>query len=191
MGMEILNTITDSTKRMSTLINDVLNFSKLGQKSMVFQVINTQELIDNALKEVLSANQTNRIEVKFISSLPELWGDKSLLQQLFTNLISNAVKYSQKEQKPTIEIGGKQTKDFNFVKIKDNGIGLDMKHAHKIFGVFNRLVGEKEYIGTGIGLAIVHRIITRHGGEVSVESEIGKETTFWVKLPKVKAQIKS
>lgn len=187
MGLEILNTITDSTKRMTILINDILNFSKLGRESMVFQIINTQELIDNALKEILPVYQDNPVELKVSDSLPELWGDKSLLQQLFINLISNAVKYSQKGKMPVVEIEGKQTEDYTFVKIKDNGIGLDMKYANKIFGVFHRLVGEKEYPGTGIGLAIVHRIISRHDGEISVDSKIGKETTFWVKLPKYKA----
>lgn len=185
-GTEILNTIMESTRRMNTLISDILNFSRLGRKSMTFQSIETRDLVDNALKEVLTNGQVNSVEVKITDSLPKLWGDKSLLQQLFINLLSNAVKYSQKKSKPVIEIDSKQTEDFTFIKIKDNGIGLDMKYASKIFGVFNRLVGEDEYAGTGIGLAIVHRIISRHEGEVSVDSKLGEETTFWVKLPKYK-----
>ncbi len=182
-GTEILNTIMESTKKMNTLIDDILNFSRLGRKSMEFQSVSTQELVENAIKEVLPINKADAVEIILPASLPNLWGDKSLLQQLFINLISNAVKYSQKKSKPIIEIGSKQAGDYTLVNIKDNGIGIDMKYANKVFGVFDRLVSEEEYPGTGIGLAIVHRIITRHEGEVSVESKIGKETTFWVKLP--------
>ena len=182
-GTEILNTIMESTKKMNTLINDILNFSRLGRKSMDFQSVSAQELVDNAFKEVLPINKADAVEIRLPESLPNLWGDKPLLQQLFTNLISNAVKYSQKESKPIIEIGSKQIDNHTFINIKDNGIGMDMKYSNKVFGVFDRLVSEEEYPGTGIGLAIVHRIITRHEGEVSVESKIGKETTFWVKLP--------
>ena len=182
-GTEILNTIMESTNKMNILINDILNFSRLGRKSMEFQSISTQELVDNALKEVLPIHKEN-LDIILSDALPNLWGDKSLLQQVFINLISNAIKYSHKKNKPLIEIDGKQTADFTFVKIKDNGIGMDMKYANKVFGVFNRLVSEEEYPGTGIGLAIVHRIITRHEGEVSIESKLGKETTLWLKLPK-------
>ncbi len=183
-GTEILNTIMESTRRMNTLISDILNFSKLGRKSMNFQMIPTRELIDNAIKEVIPLDKKSKVKVIIADTLPDIRGDRSLLQQLFINLISNAVKYSQNEEQPLIEIGSKQKANFSFIYIKDNGIGMDMKYANKIFGVFNRLVSEEEYPGTGIGLAIVHRIITRHGGEVSVESKLGKETTFWVKLPK-------
>jgi light-regulated signal transduction histidine kinase (bacteriophytochrome) len=111
-------------------------------------------------------------------------GDSSLLSQVFTNLISNAIKYSEGKDTPVIEIGSREEEDEAIYYVKDNGAGFDMKYYDKLFGVFQRLHREEEFEGTGVGLALVKRIITRHGGRVWGEAEVGMGATFYFSLIK-------
>lgn len=182
-GLEVLNTIIESANRMNKLITDILSYSKLGRANMIFDELDTCELIKSILKEFSYGKVKDQLNVKISGKLPSIYGDQILLRQLFFNIISNAIKYSEKEEKPVIEISGQSEAEQVIIVIKDNGIGFDMKYAEKIFGVFNRLVSEMEFEGTGIGLAIVNRIIEKHSGEIKVESTLGVGTTFFVKLP--------
>jgi len=182
-GIEVLNVIIESTSKMSGLINDILSFSRLGSATLIFNELDTRKMLNTLFNE-LTTIKKNNINFSMEANLSTVYGDESLLKQLFSNLLSNAIKYSNQEEKPAIEVTSSTDEKHTIIAIKDNGIGLDMKYAKKIFGVFNRLVGEEEFEGTGIGLAIVHRISERHGGQVSVTSEVGVGTTFFVKLPK-------
>lgn len=176
-----LQTIQQNGYRMNNLINDLLKFSKLGRKELEKTTVNTNALVQEIIREI---RQSSSSEVNFIvHDLPSVFGDYTLINQVWVNLISNAVKYSSKKEKPNIEIGSfKNEGEIGFC-IKDNGAGFDMQYANKLFGVFQRLHGLKDFDGTGIGLALVKRIITKHGGRVWAEGESGVGATFYFTLP--------
>jgi light-regulated signal transduction histidine kinase (bacteriophytochrome) len=178
-ALRILNLIKGNSHKMSTLIDDLLNFSKLGKKEISKSIINMDELV----KEVVNGlkNTANNTNFK-ISHLPFAFADYALLRQVLINLLSNAIKYSGKKEKIEIEISCTTEKDKTVYFVKDNGAGFDMQYAAKLFGVFQRLHGT-EYEGTGVGLAIVHRIISKHGGKVWAESEPGTGACFYFSLP--------
>ena len=115
--------------------------------------------------------------------MPSAWGDRGLIHQVFSNLIGNAIKYSQKEKHPTIKVAGCVENGEVSYTISDNGVGFDMKYADKLFGVFQRLHSPSDFEGTGVGLALVQRIIHRHGGRVWAEAEVGQGATFYFTLP--------
>jgi len=119
-----------------------------------------------------------------INKLPLARGDERLIRQVWVNLLDNAVKYSSKVEHPRIEVTGREDGERLVYEISDNGVGFDSKFSSSLFGVFRRLHGAREYPGTGVGLAIVHRIVTRHGGEVWARSEPGRGATFSFSLPK-------
>ncbi|MFV2081394.1 MAG: ATP-binding protein, partial [bacterium] len=118
-----------------------------------------------------------------MNSLPNIRGDSKLLHQVFSNLISNAMKYTEREEVGKIEIGSKIDKDYVTYFVKDNGVGFDMKYVHKLFGVFQRLHSEKDFEGTGVGLALVQKIVHRHGGNVWAEGKVNEGATFFFSLP--------
>lgn len=119
-----------------------------------------------------------------IAELPSCIGDASMLRQVWFNLVSNAIKYSSKIEKPKIEIGAIDDPRFQVYYVRDNGAGFDKKYANKLFGVFQRLHRQDEFEGTGLGLALVKRIINKHGGEIWVDASLGKGATFYFSLPK-------
>jgi light-regulated signal transduction histidine kinase (bacteriophytochrome) len=119
-----------------------------------------------------------------IDPIPVCAGDESMIRQVWINLLSNAIKYSAKEPGPSVEIGYKEQDSMNVYFIRDNGVGFDMQYAHKLFGVFQRLHRQEEFEGTGVGLALVKRIINKHSGEVWAESSPGKGASFYFSLPK-------
>jgi light-regulated signal transduction histidine kinase (bacteriophytochrome) len=134
------------------------------------------------LNEVVSPETQEKIRVK-IGILPEIYADSTFIKLVWINLISNAVKFSSKEMIPEINIGGYSENEFNIYYIKDNGVGFDPKYSSKLFGVFQRLHKTSEFEGTGVGLAIVQRIVHRHGGKVWAEGKVGKGATFYFSLP--------
>jgi light-regulated signal transduction histidine kinase (bacteriophytochrome) len=141
--------------------------------------------------ESVAAEQTNSKRNQVIIEIGELNNaecDNNLLRQVWVNLISNAVKYSRGKEKPVIQINSEATAHEAVYSIKDNGAGFNMKYADKLFGVFQRLHKMTEYEGTGVGLALVHRIITRHGGRVWAEAEVNKGATFYFSLPVQKGE---
>lgn len=178
-----LKTVKDSAKQMGVLIDELLQFSKTGRQEVRKAKIDMNELV----KEIVSGlkqNIENREIFWEIQELPEVFGDYSMLKQVWLNLIDNAVKYTRNTKKAEISISFKE-EDKNFIFfVRDNGVGFDMKYAHKLFGVFQRLHSQTEFEGTGIGLANVQRIIHKHNGRVWVEAEPGKGATFFFSLQK-------
>ncbi len=182
-GKHYLDTILDSSQQMGTLIDDLLQFSRTGRKEMLQTSLDMNVVLEETLKPIKDESATRKINWK-ISDLPQITGDKSLLKLVWYNLLSNAVKFTQKKDTAVIEIGFREeSKEFVFF-VRDNGAGFDMRYAHKLFGVFQRLHSNREFEGTGIGLANVRRIILKHGGRTWAESQIDTETTFYFTIPK-------
>ncbi|MCX5808457.1 MAG: ATP-binding protein [Proteobacteria bacterium] len=182
-GQQFLNAIQKSTKQMGQLINDLLALSRLKRQEYNVAPIDMGELSKTVFSELKMINPGRKF--KFIAEeLPRTHGDASLMHQVFMNLFSNAIKFSRKRDVAIIETGGFEGKDENTYYVKDNGVGFDMQDADKLFGVFQRFHSADEYEGTGIGLAIVQRIITRHGGRVWAEGKVDEGATFYFTLPR-------
>ena len=174
---------------MGELISDLLTFSRLGRKEMRKTKINMEKLVPAIFEELRSTAPQGKFKT-MINALPSAFGDESLIREVLTNFISNAIKFSRNEKRPVIEVGGKSENSENIYYVKDNGAGFDMKYSDKLFGVFQRLHSQQEFKGTGVGLAIVRRIIERHGGRVEAEGKVGKGATFYFTLPKKGEAIK-
>ncbi|MDD5170038.1 MAG: ATP-binding protein, partial [Syntrophales bacterium] len=174
--------IRDNTARMNQLIEDVLNFSRLGRHSLSLTDIDITDLANGIWEELISINPCRRMSLK-MDALSTVVGDAALIRQVLANLLSNAVKFTRKSENALIEIGGRTGDSETVYYVRDNGTGFDMKYYEKLFGVFQRLHSEDEYEGTGAGLAIVKRIITRHGGRVWAEGEVGRGACFYFSLP--------
>lgn len=181
-GKRLLGNIQLNAKKMGNLIDDLLTFSRLGRKEVIKSLTNNKELVNNVLTEI--KNLTNFCAKIKLSNLPDSYADQVLIRQVWLNLLSNALKYSAKKEKPVIEIGFSNLEKELMYFIKDNGAGFNMQYADKLFGVFQRLHNPNEFEGTGIGLAIVKRIVTKHGGKVWAESKINEGATFFFTLPK-------
>jgi len=178
----LLKVIQENAKKMGMLIDDLLSFSKLGRKEMKKTTIDMGILAREVLFE-LSGSHEIPANIT-IHPLQHIVADYSLIYQVAFNLLSNAIKYSSKNENPLVEMKSEETEDGVTYSVADNGVGFDMKYAHKLFGVFQRLHADAEFEGTGVGLAIVQRIITKHGGKVWAEAELGKGATFYFTLPK-------
>jgi signal transduction histidine kinase len=178
-----LRLISESAIKMGELIDSLLVFSRMGRAEMLQTRVDLNAIVRQAQRDVMEADRGRSIRWK-IDELPTVAGDPAMLQLVFTNLLSNAVKYSRTRENATIEIGSRNGPgDESVVYVKDNGVGFDMAYANRLFGVFQRLHRAEEFEGTGIGLANVQRIVSRHGGRVWAESEPGKGATFYVALP--------
>jgi PAS domain S-box-containing protein len=173
-----LELLRQNAHEMGRLIDDLLSFSKLGQRSLQKTIIYPASPIREILQELRNDPDTEKVEF-VIGDLPPCHGDPVLFRQVFTNLLSNAIKFTRTREHPKVEIGFIEKDGRPVYFIRDNGIGFDMKYADKIFGVFQRLHDPGEYEGTGVGLAIVYRIIELHGGKIWVESISGRGTTFY------------
>lgn len=179
----LLGNIQQNSKRMGTLIDDLLAFSRLGRKEVQKSEINMNKLVQTVLNEINPAPQQATIT---LHDLYPVYGDPSLLYQVCVNLVSNALKYSAKKEEPQIEIGSMDKNDEIVFYVKDNGAGFDMKYADKLFGVFQRLHNPQEFEGTGIGLAIVQRIVAKHGGKIWAEAKPNEGATFYFSIPQMK-----
>lgn len=183
----LLHIICDSTRNMGQLIDDLLAFSRLRRQEMKLTDIDMGELARSVLKELNPSGSERKVQV-YIGRLPLARGDRAMVRQVFANLLSNAIKFTQPKGAPHIEIGHKNQNGESLYYVKDNGIGLDMGYAEKIFGVFQRLHRADEFEGTGVGLAIVESIIQRHGGRVWAEGEINEGATIYFTLPEEAAK---
>ncbi len=183
-GRHYLEVVRDEAVRMGQLIDDLLVFSKLSRQDIQAGEISVNELMAEVIKNLqFSEDGIEKIRFEMNPNLPPCIGDLSMLRQVWTNLLSNAVKYSGCKQTPVVEAGF-HTDDKNRVVyfVRDNGAGFNMRYYDKLFGVFQRLHSPDDFPGTGIGLAIVRRIVKRHGGRIWAESEVGKGTTFYFHL---------
>ena len=179
-----LRVISESAVKMGELIDALLVFSRMGRAEMLNTRVDLNAIVRQAQRDVMQAEPGRSVEWT-LGKLPTVPGDPAMLQLVFTNLLSNALKYSRTQQTATIEVGnGNGAGSESVVYVKDNGVGFDMTYASRLFGVFQRLHRTEDFEGTGIGLANVQRIVLRHGGRVWAESEIGKGATFFVALPK-------
>ena len=182
-----LQVISNSAKRMSDLIDDLLVYSRLGRSAMRLQAVDMQSMAQET-RSMLDANarmdQPDRDIQWRIAPLPVVVGDENMLRQVWLNLLGNAVKYSLHSQPAIIEVSHRYDEERNHhFSVRDNGAGFDMAFAGKLFGVFQRLHSSSEFAGTGIGLASVRRVLTRHNGRAWAESRPGEGATFHFTLP--------
>jgi len=187
-GDRWLAIIQTETQRMGRLIDELLNFSRLGRQQMKSSPVDMAALAQTVIQELTP--QQNGHTLKFdLQSLPSARGDQALLHQVFVNLLSNAIKFTRDREAASVEVGVRGGDGAeNTYYVKDNGVGFDPQYAHKLFGVFQRLHHEDEFEGTGVGLALVQRIIHRHGGRVWAESELDHGATFYFTLPTEKPE---
>lgn len=178
-GKRLLSAVQYNAKRMGNLIDDLLDFARIGKKDLRKADIDMNELMREVLSEL---NYMGKAEIK-VSELHPVKGDTALIRQVLINLVSNALKYSSKKEHPLIEITSELKSSLVIYTVKDNGEGFDMKYAGKLFGVFQRLHSTDEFEGTGVGLAMVKRIINKHEGTIAAEAEPGKGAAFSFALP--------
>jgi Cu+-exporting ATPase len=182
-AQHILDTITSSAERMGLLIEDLLSFSRASKVEMKKSKLKMNEVVDDALYAVSPSIKNRKVDFN-ISSLPEVDGDYNLLRLVWINLFDNAIKYTKTRTDAVIKVDCKEEKEEFIFSVHDNGVGFDMKYAQKLFGVFQRLHSSVEFDGTGIGLANVRRIITRHGGRTWAVAKLDKGATFCFSIPK-------
>jgi signal transduction histidine kinase len=181
-GRRYIQTVRRSSQRMAALIDDLLTFSRLSRQNLIRETVDMTALARRAAAEVLEGQPGPQPAVE-IAEMPPVLGDPALLRQVWTNLIGNAVKYSSKSPSPAVRVRAASDGRLVHYEVQDNGVGFDMKYAGKLFGVFQRLHNLDEYPGTGVGLAIVQRIVVRHHGVVTAQGERGKGATFGFTLP--------
>jgi len=182
-GVRLLNIIRENTKKMGQLIDDILLLSRAGRQEMNITELDMTSLTKNIYNEFHQETQNRNIEF-VVQDLPRVFGDRALMTQVLTNLIGNAIKFTNGSENPKIEVGYKEDDDNYIFYVKDNGAGFNMKYYDKLFGLFQRLHSQEEFEGTGVGLSIVQRIISRHSGRVWGEGEVGVGATIYFSLPK-------
>jgi light-regulated signal transduction histidine kinase (bacteriophytochrome) len=179
-GRRLLGVVRDASVRMGQLIDDLLAFSRLGRQEPQRRPLDMTALAREVAGELNGAGLA-RVE---IAALPAASADAALLRQVWVNLVGNALKYSGKRPDARIDIGGREAEGEYAYWVRDNGVGFDPRYADKLFGVFQRLHRAEEFPGTGVGLAIVQRVVTRHGGRVWAESVLGEGACFYFSLPR-------
>jgi two-component system sensor histidine kinase/response regulator len=180
-ALEIVDHIIKSTHRMSKLIKDLLTFSRQINADITKTEFSMDVLVKEVVEDITLVNNGKTPEI-VVEDLPRAYCDTSMMKQVWTNLISNAVKYSQKTERPRVEIGYRPENGKAIYFVKDNGAGFDMRNYNKLFGIFQRLHQESDFKGNGIGLAVVKRIIERHDGRIWAESAPGKGANFYFTL---------
>jgi PAS domain S-box-containing protein len=179
-GKRLLNVVRDNAGRMGQLIDDLLRFSRTSRLEMSFSEIDMEGLAHAVVEELHPSDGKLQVEIE---AIPPATGDHAMIHQVFVNLLSNAIKFSRSRDVAMIKIGGSIKGDEAVYFVQDNGAGFDMQYADKLFGVFQRLHSNNEFEGTGIGLSIVKRIITRHGGRVWAEGKVNEGATIYFALP--------
>jgi PAS domain S-box-containing protein len=187
---QLIETIRRGSENMSRLVNDLLNLAHVGRQEMKKEPTSLNLLIEEAITELKHENAGRHVEWQ-VADLPSVQGDPGLLKQVFANLLSNSVKYTRPRKKAVIEIGLRVMNDEPVIYVRDNGVGFNMKYADKLFGVFQRLHRAEEFEGTGVGLAIVERVVKRHGGHIWAESELDKSATFYFTLDGLDKAVKT
>jgi light-regulated signal transduction histidine kinase (bacteriophytochrome) len=181
-GKEVCATISAETTRMGELIDDLLAFSRLIRTEMHVSTVDMRALVNAVYQSLVNTEKHCTIHFN-LAPLTDAQADSNLIRQVWVNLIANAIKFTRKREIPEIEIGSRQNESEIIYWVKDNGAGFDMRFVDKLFGVFQRLHTESEFEGTGVGLAIVQRIVQRHGGRVWAAGEVNHGATFYFSLP--------
>jgi light-regulated signal transduction histidine kinase (bacteriophytochrome) len=178
-----LDTISESVRQMGRLIDDLLSFSRTARAELKKGSVELSDVVESAIREL--RQEPDGREVRWeMGKLPLVDGDAALLKQVMLNLIGNALKYTRTRSPARIEIFAVPDPSEDIVAVRDNGVGFDMRYAHKLFGVFQRLHRAADFEGSGIGLANVRRILARHGGRTWADGEIDKGATFYIALPR-------
>ncbi len=183
-GERFAGVASDAARRMGRLIDELLEFARMGRTEMMQDRVNTNELVAEVIRE-LHTETENRTIFWNLADLPEVTGDRALLKQAWANLLSNAVKYTSKRERAEIHVGATPAEGGWEFSIRDNGAGFDNEYVGRLFGVFQRLHTANEFEGTGVGLANVRRIIARHGGRTWAEGQPDKGATFYFFLPAI------
>jgi signal transduction histidine kinase len=181
-GQLLLDRIARNASKMAQLIDGLLDFSRLARSESIAADVDMTGLARSVAGELLQEARNADIELT-VHELPAVRGDEAMLRQVWVNLLSNALKFSGRQPKPTIEVAAERGEEEIVYRVQDNGVGFDMAYAEKLFGVFNRLHSADEFPGVGVGLAIVRRIVQRHGGRVWAESPKDGGSTFYFALP--------
>lgn len=190
-GIRIINNILDNVDQMNILIQELLSFSRISQQKMKTSPLNTEQLIKESMITSLAAIDSEDFEINIAKDIPPTYGDRSMLKQLFTNLINNAIKYSSKSEIKRIDITWSSVNSNRLeIVFKDYGCGFDMKYYDKVFAVFQRLHSQQEYEGNGIGLALCKRIMEKHNGKIFALSEPGEGSEFHIVVPKYTEEFK-
>lgn len=178
---DLLRKVRASARTMSTLIDELLEFSRTGRSELRRARLDMVEIVRSAFEQLTTPAERERVELH-VGALPPADGDAALVRHVLTNLLSNALKFSSGRERAVIEVGSRREGDRTAYFVKDNGAGFDMRYADKLFGVFQRLHSPAEFPGVGVGLAIVQRIVTRHGGTVSATGRVGEGAEFTFSL---------
>lgn len=181
-GRRLIEVISDNARKMSQLIEDLLEFSRLGRRSLAVAHVDSGELVVEVI-ETLRRQADASWPAVTVDALPGVRGDRALLRQVWVNLVSNAIKFSSKVPAPAVRISSRAEGSQAVFAVVDNGAGFDMRYYDKLFAVFQRLHSADQFQGTGVGLAIVQRIVDRHGGRVWAESTLGEGAAFYFSLP--------
>jgi light-regulated signal transduction histidine kinase (bacteriophytochrome) len=181
-GIRLLQVVRYNTKRMAQYIEDMLSFSNIGRMVLVPVEINMDELVRDVVDELMPTTAGREIKLE-IKNLPPINADSPMMRRAMLNLFANAFKFSRPVSVAVVEVGAKVEGSETVYYVKDNGVGFDMLYAEKLFGVFQRLHNVDEFEGTGIGLAIVKRIINRHGGRVWAVGKVNEGATIFFALP--------
>src|SRR5256712_2397473 len=182
-GKRLLNIIRTNASSLSELINGLLAFSRLGRQPLEQTDVDMKELAKTVFDEIQSANRDRPLLLE-LHHLPPTFADRAMVRQVLYNLISNAFKFTRPKHNPAVEIGFRDEGNQNTYYVRDNGVGFDMQYSSKLFGVFQRLHTVEEFEGTGVGLALVQRIVLRHGGRIWAEGKINEGATFYFSLPR-------
>jgi PAS domain S-box-containing protein len=181
-GQHYVNIIRQNAQQMGRLIDDLLAFSRLGRQAIQKETVNCTRLVEEVLEQLYTERAGRDLQIQ-IQELSPCHGDPALIRQVWVNLISNAIKFTQKRAPAVVEIGQFTREHERVYYVKDNGAGFDMKYAEKLFNVFQRLHRSEEFDGTGVGLAIVHRIVRKHGGRIWAEARVNEGATFFFTIP--------
>ncbi len=178
----MLDTVQANSRRMGRLIDDLLAFSRLGRQALTASPVDMTALAREVADELTPADGAAQLRIE-VAPLPPTQGDPALLRQVWLNLLGNAIKFSSGRPAPHVQVTGHQAEAETVYTVTDNGVGFDMRYADKLFGVFQRLHADREFQGTGVGLALVQRIVQRHGGRVWGEGRVDRGATFAFSLP--------
>lgn len=179
----LISRMSKNADKMNELLDGLLSYSRVDQQPLQKNIVNVESLVNGLVSELQKQPDTSRIAFT-VRNMERCEADHALLRRAFENLLSNAIKFTRTKDAPTIEIGYAATSDTHNYYVKDNGVGFDMQYSYKLFNIFQRLHNPVEFEGIGVGLAIVHNIISRHGGKARAEGSVNEGAVFWISIPK-------